>query len=116
MPLNFEYQSTGNIETDAVMIYIASDDLQNFAIKQYLPAKIYDSIELGIKNELFVGNYNEQKTFPVSSVKPKLVHLCGLGELKDLTPEKLRRISAKAIRNVMDTKFESKNPSKFDQR
>ena len=107
MSLNFEYQSTGNIETDTVMIYIASDDLQNFAIKQYLPAKIYDSIELGINNELFGGNYNEQKTFPLSSVKPKLVHLCGLGELKDLTPEKLRRISAKAIRNVMDTKFES---------
>ena len=107
MTLNFEYRSSGNIETDGVMVFVSSDDLDSFASKHDLPADVSSSVELGISCELFLGNYNEQKTFAVPSGRPKIVHTSGLGEIKDLTPEKLRRICAKAIRSVMDIKVES---------
>jgi len=107
MLLNFDYRSAGNIETDGLMIFVSSDDLGNFARQHDLSEEISGSIELGISSELFLGNYNEQKTFAVPSSKPRMVHMSGLGEIKDLTPEKLRRICAKAIRSVMDTKIDS---------
>jgi len=107
MPLNFDYRSAGSIETDGLMIFVSSDDLGNFARQHDLSEEISGSIELGISSELFLGNYNEQKTFAVPSSKPRMVHMSGLGEIKDLTPEKLRRICAKAIRSVMDTKIDS---------
>ena len=107
MTLNFEYQSAGNIETDGVMLFLSPDDLENFLSRNDLSNDISASVELGISSKLFLGNYNEQKTFAVSSSKPRVVHMSGLGEIKDLTPEKLRRICAKAIRAVMDTKVDS---------
>ena len=107
MTLNFEYRSSGNIETDGLMVFVSSDDLDSFSSRHDLPDDVSSSIELGISSELFLGNYNEQKTFPVPSSKPRIVHTSGLGEMKELTPEKLRRICAKAIRSVMDTKVES---------
>ena len=107
MTLNFEYRSSGNIETDGVMVFVSSDELDSFTSRHALPDDVSSSVELGISSELFLGNYNEQKTFAVPSRKPRMVHISGLGEMKDLTPEKLRRICAKAIRSVMDTKVES---------
>ena len=107
MTLNFEYRSSGNIETDGVMIFVSSDELDSFISRHDLPDDVSSSVELGISSELFLGNYNEQKTFAVPSSKPRIVYISGLGEMKELTPEKLRRICAKAIRSVMDTKVES---------
>ena len=95
MHLNFDYRSAGNIETDGLMVFVSSDELGNFARQHDLSEEISGSIELGISSELFLGNYNEQKTFAVLSSKPRMVHMSGLGEIKDLTPEKLRRICAK---------------------
>ena len=107
MNLNFEYRSSGNIETDGLMVFVSSDDLDGFTSRHDLPNDVSSSIDLGISSELFLGNYNEQRTFAVPSSKPRIVHTSGLGEMKELTPEKLRRICAKAIRSVMDTKVES---------
>ena len=107
MTLNFEYRSSGNIETDGVMVFVSSDELDSFISRHELPDDISSSVELGISSELFLGNYNEQKTFAVPSNKPRMVHMCGLGEMEELTSEKLRRICAKAIHSVMDTKVES---------
>ncbi len=107
MNLNFEYSSSEKIKTDGVLIFFSSDDLKTCSSNQYLSADISASIELGINSELFFGDYNEQKTFAISSSQPRIVHLSGLGELKDVTPEKLRRISAKAIQSIMDTRVKS---------
>ena len=107
MTLNFEYRSSGNIETDGIMVFVSSDELDSFTSRHALSDDVSSSVELGISSELFLGNYNEQKTFAVPSRKPRMVHISGLGEMKELTPEKLRRICAKAIRSVMDTKVES---------
>ena len=107
MTLNFEYRSSGNIETDGVIVFVSSDELDSFISRHELPDDVSSSVELGISSELFLGNYNEQKSFAVPSSKPRMVHVSGLGEMKELTPEKLRRICAKAIRSVMDTKVES---------
>ena len=92
MILNFEYSSSEKIKTDGVLIFVSSDDLKTCSSNQYLSADISTSIELGINSELFFGDYNEQKTFAISSTQPRIVHLSGLGKLKDMTPEKLRRI------------------------
>ena len=78
MTLNFEYRSSGNIETDGVMFFVSSDDLDSFTSRHDLPDDVSSSIELGISSELFLGNYNEQKTFAVPSSKPRMVHTSGL--------------------------------------
>ena len=107
MILNFEYSSSEKIKTDGVLIFVSTDELKTCSSNQYLSGDISASIELGINSELFFGDYNEQKTFAISSTQPRIVHLSGLGELKNMTPEKLRRISAKAIRSIMDNRIET---------
>ncbi len=61
MTLNFEYRSSGNIETDGIMVFVSSDELDSFTSRHALPDDVSSSVELGISSELFLGNYNEQK-------------------------------------------------------
>ena len=96
MTLNFEYRYSGNIETDGVMVFVSSDELNSFISRHDLPYGVSSAVELGISSELFLGNYNEQKTFAVPSNRPRMVHMCGLGEMEELTAEKLRRICSEA--------------------
>ena len=77
MTLNFEYRSSGNIETDGLMVFVSSDDLDSFSSRHDLPDDVSSSVELGIRSELFLGNYNEQKSFAVPSSKPRMVHIVG---------------------------------------
>ena len=71
MTLNFEYRSSGNIETDGLMVFVSSDDLDSFSSRHDLPDDVSSSIELGISSELFLGDYNEQKNISSSFQQTK---------------------------------------------
>jgi leucyl aminopeptidase len=103
------------------MVFISSDKLLTDSIKKKLPPEIYKAIEMELFSELFTGKYNQQKSLAVRSSNTNVVHVSGLGNLDDLTQEKLRRITAKAIRSLIDTKVSSLSvflpedlPSNFD--
>ena len=109
MDLVFQYLSELENEpsTESFLLLLPRDFVLEEQGLGNLAEHLKAQVQLSTESQYFQAKRNEHKTLPVRCGECRLLQLSGLGKIEELTTEHIRRITAKAIRSLIDNKVSS---------